>query len=73
MNTTLTRTVDTIRNLLLNFDHYAGGPGVADLKDAARRLVGRGNELGALPGPGVAAKRAATHLSLFSARNAPEA
>lgn len=33
--TTLMRSVDTVRNLLLNIDHYVGCDGVADLKDAA--------------------------------------
>jgi pyruvate-formate lyase-activating enzyme len=33
--TTLMRSVDTVRNLLLNFDHYAAGAGVADLEGAA--------------------------------------
>jgi hypothetical protein len=33
--TTLMRSVDTVRNLLLNLDHYAAGAGVADLEGAA--------------------------------------
>ncbi len=33
--TTLMRSVDTIRNLLLNLDHYAAGAGVSDLEGAA--------------------------------------
>ena len=34
--TTLMRSVDTVRNLLLNLDHYSAGPGIADLENAAR-------------------------------------
>lgn len=30
--TTLMRSVDTTRNLLLNLDHYAAGPGIAELR-----------------------------------------
>ena len=38
--TTLLRAVDTVRNLLLNLRHYAVGPGLTDLENAARgRLV----------------------------------
>jgi hypothetical protein len=33
--TTLLRSVETVRNLLLNLDHYAAGPGIAELRDAA--------------------------------------
>ncbi|MEE8459870.1 MAG: 6-hydroxymethylpterin diphosphokinase MptE-like protein, partial [Phycisphaerales bacterium] len=33
--TTLMRSVDTVRNLLLNIDHYAGGAGIVDLEQAA--------------------------------------
>ncbi len=33
--TTLMRSVDTIRNLLMNLDHYAAGAGVTDLENAA--------------------------------------
>lgn len=33
--TTLIRSVDTVRNLMLNLDHYAAGPGIADLENAA--------------------------------------
>lgn len=33
--TTLMRSVDTVRNLLGNIDHYAGGAGIADLEGAA--------------------------------------
>lgn len=33
--TTLVRSVDTIRNLLLNVDHYAAGAGIADLENIA--------------------------------------
>ncbi|UCD73939.1 MAG: DUF115 domain-containing protein [Phycisphaerales bacterium] len=33
--TTLMRSVDTVRNLLLNIDHYAAGPGVAELENLA--------------------------------------
>ncbi|MHC4965915.1 MAG: motility associated factor glycosyltransferase family protein, partial [Planctomycetota bacterium] len=33
--TTLMRSVDTIRNLLLNLDHYAAGAGITDLQGAA--------------------------------------
>jgi len=33
--TTLVRSTDTIRNLLWNIDHYAIGPGIADLRNAA--------------------------------------
>ncbi len=33
--TTLMRAPDTVRNLLLNIDHYAASPGVADLAGAA--------------------------------------
>ncbi len=33
--TTLMRSVDTVRNLLLNLDHYAAGPGIADLHGVA--------------------------------------
>ena len=35
MMTTLVRSVDTARNLLLNLDHYVGGSGITDLKNAA--------------------------------------
>ncbi len=34
--TTLMRSVDTTRNLLLNLDHYVGGAGVAELANIAR-------------------------------------
>lgn len=34
--TTLMRSTDTVRNLLGNLDHYAAGPGVAELADLAR-------------------------------------
>jgi len=33
--TTLMRSVDTVRNLMLNLDHYAAGPGIAELRNAA--------------------------------------
>jgi hypothetical protein len=33
--TTLMRSVDTTRNLLLNLDHYAAGPGIAELRGIA--------------------------------------
>lgn len=33
--TTLVRSADTVRNLLLNIDHYAGGPGIEDLAGVA--------------------------------------
>ncbi|MDY7108764.1 MAG: 6-hydroxymethylpterin diphosphokinase MptE-like protein [Planctomycetota bacterium] len=33
--TTLVRSVDTVRNLMHNVDHYVGGRGVAELEDAA--------------------------------------
>ena len=33
--TTLMRSVDTVRNLLLNIDHYAAGAGIVDLEQAA--------------------------------------
>jgi hypothetical protein len=33
--TTLVRSVDTVRNLMHNVDHYVGGSGAAELKDAA--------------------------------------
>ncbi|MHC4416376.1 MAG: 6-hydroxymethylpterin diphosphokinase MptE-like protein [Planctomycetota bacterium] len=35
LTTTLMRSVDTVRNLLLNLDHYAAGAGIADLRNAA--------------------------------------
>ena len=35
LTTTLMRSADTIRNLILNLDHYSGGAGVHELKDAA--------------------------------------
>ncbi|MHC4447065.1 MAG: motility associated factor glycosyltransferase family protein, partial [Planctomycetota bacterium] len=34
--TTLMRSVDTVRNLLLNLDHYTVGPGIGELRDAAQ-------------------------------------
>jgi len=34
--TTLVRSVDTVRNLMHNVDHYVGGSGVAELEDAAQ-------------------------------------
>ncbi len=34
--TTLVRSVETIRNLLLNLDHYAAGDGIEPLRDAAK-------------------------------------
>ena len=34
--TTLMRSVDTVRNLLLNLDHYAVGPGIVELRDATQ-------------------------------------
>ncbi len=34
--TTLMRSVDTVRNLLLNIDHYSAGAGITELQDAAR-------------------------------------
>src|SRR5690606_25137068 len=33
--TTLMRSSETVRNLMLNLDHYAAGAGVADLANAA--------------------------------------
>ncbi|MHC4993031.1 MAG: hypothetical protein ACYTGC_18815 [Planctomycetota bacterium] len=36
--TTLMRSVDTVRNMLLNIDHYAAGAGIADL-ECSRRPV----------------------------------
>lgn len=33
--TTLMRSVDTTRNLVLNLDHYAAGPGIAELRGVA--------------------------------------
>lgn len=36
MMTTLIRSVDTVRNLLQNLDHYVGGAGILDLKDQLR-------------------------------------
>ncbi|MGI9014519.1 MAG: 6-hydroxymethylpterin diphosphokinase MptE-like protein [Phycisphaerales bacterium] len=38
--TTLVRSADTTRNLLANIDHYALGPGIADLKNAAMNHAG---------------------------------
>ena len=38
--TTLMRSVDTVRNLLLNLDHYAGGAGLVDLEQAAAGRLG---------------------------------
>ena len=38
--TTLLRAVDTVRNLLLNLGHYAGGPGLTDLEHAATGRLG---------------------------------
>lgn len=34
--TTLVRSIDTIRNLLLNIDHYGAGEGIVPLKDACK-------------------------------------
>lgn len=34
--TTLMRSIDTIRNYLLNLDHYAAGPGIIDLENATK-------------------------------------
>ncbi len=36
LTTTLMRTVDTVRNLMLNLDHYAGGEGISELRNAAQ-------------------------------------
>jgi hypothetical protein len=33
--TTLIRSVETVRNLLLNLDHYTGGAGIAELRNVA--------------------------------------
>lgn len=35
LTTTLMRSVDTVRNLMLNLDHYAAGPGITDLQNIA--------------------------------------
>ena len=40
MVTTLMRSVDTVRNLLLNLDHYVTGPGITDLAGAAAGRLG---------------------------------
>lgn len=40
LTTTLMRSVDTVRNLMLNIDHYAAGAGISDLHNiAAGRLA----------------------------------
>jgi hypothetical protein len=36
--TTLVRSIDTIRNLLLNVDHYGAGEGIEPLRDVAKGL-----------------------------------
>ncbi len=38
--TTLVRSVDTARNLILNLDHYAAGEGVESLRDIAKGCLG---------------------------------
>ncbi|MCA9285623.1 MAG: DUF115 domain-containing protein, partial [Phycisphaerales bacterium] len=38
--TTLVRSVDTVRNLLSNLDHYAAGAGIADLAGTAEGRLG---------------------------------
>jgi hypothetical protein len=38
LTTTLMRSADTIRNLILNVDHYAGGAGVRDLSNVAKGM-----------------------------------
>jgi hypothetical protein len=35
LSTTLMRSVETVRNLMLNLDHYAAGAGIADLHNGA--------------------------------------